>query len=308
MGVIYILSELIVNAVDNIAKEFNIPDTFSSSVIAALATTLPEFLVPLISFLRGGNDFKDIGTGSIFGGPIVLSTFGFVFMLLIVEAKYRRFKDLYDITNILFFLLNFSLLVFASFYGSPKVFIPIIIFIYVLFIYKQAKTKNENASEEHHELFFAKFIFKKQKKILAFAQGIFVVVSLYFVIKALVVNIEDISQVLGWAPVKSALLFSPFATELPELFNAFIWARAGKIRLSIGNIAGSLAFQASLPASLGLWFTDWHLSNEFMVVWFFSIISTITFSLSISKATNIRMGIIAIFVITMLYFIYIFSL
>lgn len=302
---IYILSELIVNAVEFLAHEFKIPEGFTSSVIAALATTIPEFLVPLISFLKGTPDTNEIGVGSIFGGPVLLSTVGFCFMLLVIEAKYRAFRDIYDITNILFFMMSFNILLLANFVTHKKYLVLILVLIYLYFIYNQLKSSK--VMEGHQEpLIFAKFLkIKINKKFLAFLQIIFVIISLYFAIHQLVESIEHIAKDLGWTATKTALVFSPFATELPELFNAFIWAKAGKVRLSIGNIVGSLAFQASLPGSLGLLFTDWHLKSMLMVVGLLAIISVIVFALSISRTINLKFGIIAILSILMIYFIYI---
>lgn len=303
MGIIYILSEIIVNAIDALAHEFKIPEGFTSSVIAALATTLPEFLVPLISFLKGTSATNEIGVSSIFGGPLLLSTLGFFIMLLTIEAKYRAFKDIYDITNLMFFMLSFSVVLLASFIPYKKPTIIVLIFIYIYFVYNQFKSKK--TSEEHNEELFLCKLIKLDKRLLAVIQMLFVVVSIYFVIEELVSQIESISHLLDWSNTKGALIFSPIATEAPELFNAIIWARKGKIRQSIGNIAGSLAFQASMPASLGLLFTDWHVPNMLMIGGFLSIISTVLFSLSIAKSINTKVGILAILSIIVVYFIYI---
>ncbi len=303
MIAIYILSEIIVNAIDTLAHEFKIPEGFTSSVIAALATTLPEFLVPLISFLKGTSATSEIGVSSIFGGPFFLSTIGFLLILLIIEAKYKAFKDIYDITNLMFFILNFSVLLLAIFLPYKKPLIFVLVFIYMYFVYNQFKSQKTN--KEHEEELLLRKLIKFDRKVLATIQMIFVVISIYFVIEELVIQIENISHVLGWSNTKGALMFSPIATEAPELFNALIWARKGKIRQSIGNIAGSLAFQASMPASLGLLFTSWHVPDMLIIGGFVSIISTVFFSLGISKSLNIKIGILAILLIFVLYFIYI---
>ena len=63
---------------------------------------------------------------------------------------------------------------------------------------------------------------------------------------------------LGLPPAAVALLLAPIATELPEVLNAVIWARQGKTRLAMANIAGSMMVQATVPAGIGLLFTPWH--------------------------------------------------
>jgi len=304
MLLIYVLAEVIVNAIDVLSHELKIPEGISSSVIASLVTTLPEFLVPLISFLKGSVDTTHIGLGSIFGGPMFLSMFGFGFMLLVIEAKYKRFKDLYDLTNILFFLFAFNIALLINFLPVKKPFVIVFLMIYAYFIYLQFKSRKTGESEKEH-LFLSKLGIKGYVKTLAVIQGLFVFFVLPFVIDGLVLSIEGIAHSLGWDAYKSALVFSPLATELPELSNAFIWARKGRLKSSIGNIVGSLVFQSCMPVSLGLWFTDWRIPNMLMVGGFLSILSILIFSLSISKAINLRIGIIFILLIIVLYFLYI---
>jgi len=304
MLLIYVLAEIIVNAIDVLSHELKIPEGISSSVIASLVTTLPEFLVPLISFLKGSVDTTHIGLGSIFGGPMFLSMFGFVFMLLVIEAKYKRFKDLYDLTNIIFFLFAFNIALLINFLPVKKPFVIVFLMIYAYFVYLQFKSRKIGESEKEH-LFLSKLGIKGYIKTLAVIQGLFVFFVLPFVIDGLVLSIEGIAHSLGWDAYKSALVFSPLATELPELSNAFIWARKGRLKSSIGNIVGSLVFQSCMPVSLGLWFTDWRIPNMLMVGGFLSILSTLIFSLSISKAINLRIGIIFILLIIVLYFLYI---
>jgi cation:H+ antiporter len=58
-----------------------------------------------------------------------------------------------------------------------------------------------------------------------------------------------------------ALVLAPLATELPEKFNSVIfWLRANKDTLTLGNIAGAMVFQSSVPVALGLAFTSWDLN------------------------------------------------
>jgi cation:H+ antiporter len=222
----------------------------------------------------------------------------------VIEAKYKRFKDLYDLTNILFFLFAFNIALLINFLPVKKPFVIVFLMIYAYFVYLQFKSRKTGESEKEH-LFLSKLGIKGYIKTLAVIQGLFVFFVLPFVIDGLVLSIEGIAHSLGWDAYKSALVFSPLATELPELSNAFIWARKGRLKSSIGNIVGSLVFQSCMPVSLGLWFTDWRIPNMLMVGGFLSILSTLIFSLSISKAINLRIGIIFILLIIVLYFLYI---
>jgi cation:H+ antiporter len=68
-------------------------------------------------------------------------------------------------------------------------------------------------------------------------------------------QIEAVGPWLGLDPQLTALLFSPLATELPEIMNAVIWVRQGKERLALANISGAMMIQATIPTAFGLFFT-----------------------------------------------------
>jgi cation:H+ antiporter len=70
-------------------------------------------------------------------------------------------------------------------------------------------------------------------------------------------QIEVLGPMLGLSAAVTALLLSPIATELPEVANAIIWIRQGKTSLALANISGAMMIQATVPAGLGILFTDW---------------------------------------------------
>mgnify|MGYP001568042542 FL=1 len=70
-------------------------------------------------------------------------------------------------------------------------------------------------------------------------------------------NLGALSISLGMPSQLVALLFSPIATELPEILNAVIWVKQGKEKLALANISGSMMIQATVPSALGIIFTPW---------------------------------------------------
>jgi cation:H+ antiporter len=78
--------------------------------------------------------------------------------------------------------------------------------------------------------------------------------------RVFVKQLEVVGSALGLDPQLAALLFSPIATELPEVMNAVIWVRQGKERLALANISGAMMIQATVPTAFGLFFTSWILS------------------------------------------------
>ncbi|HEY6538736.1 MAG TPA: sodium:calcium antiporter, partial [Candidatus Dormibacteraeota bacterium] len=56
------------------------------------------------------------------------------------------------------------------------------------------------------------------------------------------------------------LLLVPIATELPEVTAGSLWIRRDRDALALGNVTGSMVFQATFPAIIGLCFTPWRIS------------------------------------------------
>lgn len=90
--------------------------------------------------------------------------------------------------------------------------------------------------------------------------------------------VEEVSwaaTALGLPNAVLALLLAPLATELPEKFNSVIWISRNKDTLAIGNITGAMAFQGTLPVTLGIVFTTWNLSFDWGTVGFLNALSAI---------------------------------
>src|SRR4029077_19001119 len=80
-----------------------------------------------------------------------------------------------------------------------------------------------------------------------------------------VYQLDAVGPMLGLSGAVTALLLSPIATELPEIMNAIIWVRQGKIQLALANISGAMMIQATVPSGLGLLFTPWHFNTALLI-------------------------------------------
>jgi cation:H+ antiporter len=65
------------------------------------------------------------------------------------------------------------------------------------------------------------------------------------------------------------------ATELPEAFNSVIWLARDKDTLALNNITGAMAFQGTLPVTLGILFTSWDLGLAWGTVGFLNAVSVL---------------------------------
>jgi cation:H+ antiporter len=89
--------------------------------------------------------------------------------------------------------------------------------------------------------------------------------------------VEHLSKSAGIPAGLIALVLAPLATELPEKFNSVIWLRDNKDTLAVGNITGAMVFQSTIPVSIGVLFTPWHLDFLSALAAVLAIISSIVF-------------------------------
>jgi cation:H+ antiporter len=92
---------------------------------------------------------------------------------------------------------------------------------------------------------------------LAVALALILVGAKFFVTQVSVISLN-----LGISALVLALVVAPIATELPEKFNSVIWIGQKKDTLALGNITGAMVFQSAFPVTVGLWFTDWNLTQD----------------------------------------------
>ena len=85
--------------------------------------------------------------------------------------------------------------------------------------------------------------------------------------------VEDFSHAMGFNTLLVALVLAPLATELPEAANSLIWTRQGKDVIALGNVAGAMVFQSTIPVTLGVLLTPWQLGQFGTVAAVFAILS-----------------------------------
>jgi cation:H+ antiporter len=85
--------------------------------------------------------------------------------------------------------------------------------------------------------------------------------------------VEDFSHAMGFNTLLVALVLAPIATELPEAANSLIWTRDGKDVIALGNVAGAMVFQSTVPVTLGVLLTPWQLGQFGTVAAIFALLS-----------------------------------
>lgn len=263
------------NAIEHLGKALNLNDGAVGSILAAIGTALPETIVPLVAII--GAYFaktsittgQQIGIGAILGSPFLLCTLamfvtGAAIVIfsrsnhrtLVINADYFLiFRDLK------FFIISYSLAVFAGFVGNYYTKCLIAAFLLVYYVVYAIRTINRSlcGDENGCELdgLYFEMIFKKYNIFLISVQIILSVGALIYFSHIFVAQITYFSNVFSLNPLILSLFLAPVATELPEMFNSVIWSKSAKDSLALGNITGAMVFQSCIPTSIGIILTPW---------------------------------------------------
>jgi cation:H+ antiporter len=264
---------LFTNAIEWFGSMLNLGEGAVGSILAAVATALPESLIPVVAIIGGERGSKDVAVGAIIGAPLLLAT---IAMALVGVAallyRGRRPQGLSlsvhppTLERDLAFFIGCLAVALGVGLGAPQalqiVAAAVLIAAYVLYV---AWTLRHSGPVESQE--------ELKPLIMDTTRGdppgmSTVVVQLLVALAAIaggahlfVEQVLHLAGSVGLEPLVLSLVLAPFATELPEKANSFFWVRDGKDSLALGNITGAMVFQSTIPVSIGLLFTSWKLDT-----------------------------------------------
>ena len=267
---------LFTNAVEIMGDRMNLGAGAVGSVLAAIGTALPETMIPLVAILgsllvgSGSAAAGEIGIGAILGAPFLLATLAlFIVGAAAIGYKSRR-KTGTEITanrqtaipDLAFFLFCFILATAAGILSLPlllKILLAgVLLATYALYVVRAVRKGGE--AEEDVPAKLTLWPYRSQGPTWAVAaQLIGTVAVMGFGAHLFVGAVEHLSASVGIPAGLISLVLAPLATELPEKFNSVVWLRDSKDTLALGNITGAMVFQSTIPVSVGLLFTPWHL-------------------------------------------------
>jgi cation:H+ antiporter len=269
-GLIYLACEYFVNGVEWVGRRMNLGETTTGTVLAAFGTALPESAVTFVAVVFGKDaDQKNIGVGAAVGGPLVLATISYAvvgFVLLLSQRRLKRADASLEVDCARlcrdqgWFVLIFVATIALGLVDFPlKRWLGIVLFgAYALYVWREMRNDGQ-ARAEHDELEPLKFRPHDANPSMAWAvvQTVGALIVISIASRIFVSQLETIGSGLGISAQFVALLLSPVATELPETLNAVIWVRQGRERLALANLSGAMMIQATVPAGLGMLFTEW---------------------------------------------------
>jgi cation:H+ antiporter len=265
-GCVYWACEYFVNGVEWFGHKAGISQNAVGTVLAAFGTALPESVVTFVAVVFGHDAAgKDIGVGAALGGPLVLATVAYPIvgiMLLITRSqlpnkpielnRQRLSRDQSWFLLIFAFKIALGFLAFAIKPWLGWLFLA----AYTAYTYSEVR-RDGDATEGELEPLMLQPKASDPSWTMTALQTVLALVVIFAASRVFVGQLGAVGNGLGIPATVVALLFSPVATELPEIMNAIIWIRQGKHRLALANISGSMMIQATIPTALGLFFTPW---------------------------------------------------
>ncbi len=275
IGIILGGAAVFTNAVEWLGRRLGISDSAIGSILAGIATALPETLIPVIAIFWGTSQAEtDIGIGAILGAPLMLGTLvlpllaGFLLLLGRMRKRADQFELDYPAVrhDLGFFLAAYGLALLASVVPARALHYAAAVGLLLMYAWyvKIHMTSGKVSELELKPLYFSRRAGRPATALIV-TQVLGGLGLLIGGAHLFVHVVKDAALGMGVSPLVLALLVAPVATELPETMNSFFWVHQKKDTLAVGNITGAMVFQGTFPVSVGLVGTGWNLDAGAML-------------------------------------------
>ena len=282
LAVILAGAELFTNSLEHLGSRFGLSEGLVGSVFAAVATALPETVVPIIAVFFGGTDQatrEGIGVGAILGSPLMLITLALAIIGLVTGMQRGWSKplkpEMSGLMRDLGYFLVAWLIAFIGLYvprSQPGIHAMAgfsLVFLYIYYVYNTVRASAALVKDGHG----TSAEFPLHLKHLGIPHTLSwelaqLAVGLACIIggaKLFVTGVEHVAALTGIGVLLLSLIIIPIATEMPEKFNSVLWVRRGKDTLAFGNVTGALVFQGTLLPAFGMQLGSWQPDRD--VVW-----------------------------------------
>jgi len=275
IGIILGGAAVFTNAVEWLGRRLGMSDGAIGSILAGIATALPETLIPVIAIFWGTSQAEtDIGIGAILGAPLMLGTLvlpllaGFLLLLGRMRRRANQFELDYPAVrhDLGFFLAAYGLALLASVVPARTLHYAAAVGLLLMYAWyvKIHVTSGAVSELELKPLYFSRRAGRPATALIV-TQVLGGLGLLIGGAHLFVHVVKDAALGMGVSPLVLALLVAPVATELPETMNSFFWVHQKKDTLAVGNITGAMVFQGTFPVSVGLVGTGWNLDAGAML-------------------------------------------
>ncbi len=301
LAIILLGAELFTNGIEWFGHRLNLGEGAVGSVLAAVATALPETLIPVIAIIgpilsgtEASAGSEEVGVGAILGAPFTLATLA-MFITGVAVLYYTRSgrhgPDM-DVNvkvmaqDVVFFLVAYSLAIGAAFLPvewrwADVLVVIVLVVVYAIYVRAHFRDSSADQNADLARLHATRVPGMRgslgihqpgddrdleddglPRMWIIVAQTLVALACIVLGARVFVTALQHVSFEMGFDPRLFALIVAPIATELPEKFNSVLWVRSGKDTLAMGNITGAMVFQACFPVAIGVLFTDWAFTAE----------------------------------------------
>lgn len=261
---------LFTNAVEWLGVRLDLGPGAVGGVLAAVATAMPESLIPVVAIIEG-RQAGEIAVGAIIGAPFLLATLamavcgGAALAYRARRGTLRLQPGLRATTReLLAVAAALSLAIAAGLAGVRALRLAgaaVLLAAYALVTWKTVtEARREGGGAEPASLYFDTTKDDPPATFQIVAQALAGLGCLVGAALLFVGSIEHLAHGLGTDELILTLIIAPLATELPEALNSVVWIRQGKDILALGNITGAMVLQSMPLVAIGLVFTGWHLT------------------------------------------------
>lgn len=238
---LYFGADFLIKGSVKIALRLKISKTIIGLTFVALGTSMPEFVISLVSRIQGSSDIP-IGNGvgsSIANIGLVLGLSALIRPMNVDKMLNKR-----DMPVLIGITLIFSLFSLNGIFGWTEGLIIFSLFTaYMIFIVKMGKKKSHTSEISEAEV--NNYDNKKVKLSIAIGLGVLGLGLLVGGAQLLVYSGTNIARKLGVSELVISITMIAVGTSLPELFTSIIAVIKNEVNISIGNIIGSNIFNIS---------------------------------------------------------------
>ena len=261
---VVVASELFTNAIEWAGYLLNLGTGATGSLLAALGTSLPETVVPIVALATHSTGANLVATGAVLGSPFLLA-----------HARRRRHRYRRPDSRWSAPARDRSVARRAATWASssarsrsrcsraccravPRIAVGALLLL-TYAVYVVATLRGSAAAGERPEpLHIVRWRPGEPHPVLVTVQLLIAVGLLVLGSQLFVTALDQTRRRRCRFPSSCSRWSScPVATELPETLNSVLWVRTNDDMLAFGNVAGSATFQSCVLAAIGIVFTTW---------------------------------------------------
>ena len=272
-------ADWLVDGASAIAKRFGISDLVIGLTVVAFGTSMPEFMVNMVSVAEGTTD---LAITNILGSNII-NTFVILGLTALVYpvVSQKRSRDFDIPLSIIAGILVFAFVAVNSPFGEVGRGISrfggiILLVLFCYFLYNTFRHAKDHPDDGPTEEVPDKEITVRRALCLILAGLVGLVVGGEMIVKSAV----DLATRMGVSEAIIGLTIVALGTSLPELATSVIAATKHNSDIALGNVVGSNIFNVffvlgtsaavlPLPAYDGIELAAWMAAVGSMLVWLF---------------------------------------